>query len=235
MSRPVGTRHAGRDCRNNSAIVLQSGARSPHESFPLCRSAAESEAACASPPVSTRGAKAECADRRLAIVPLPTQGSPPSCRPGSLAPRRSIHSVHLRSRHRWPRRRMAGSDHGVCHAPLPDFVQHPRRDRHLDEVRVVVDGRENSPQTLPCAAVRALSPSEHAVFPWPKTAPVGNRSVLEVFALNRRRQTIPRRPARRRPGRADKRGRRGPRRGGGGRRSRARPRRARGEPRGAPP
>jgi len=78
-------------------------------------------------------------------------------------------------------------------APLRFFIHHTDAalpamlllwlDRHLDEVRVVVDGRDGPPQTLPCAGVRPLSPSEHAVFPWPKTAPVGYRSVLEVFAL----------------------------------------------------
>jgi len=78
-------------------------------------------------------------------------------------------------------------------APLRFFVHHTDAalpatlllwlSRHLVGVRVQVEDSGLSPETLPPERVRPLQPSEHAVFPWPKTAPVGYRSVLEVFAL----------------------------------------------------
>lgn len=78
-------------------------------------------------------------------------------------------------------------------APLRFFIHHTDAalpamlqlwlSRHLVEVRVLAEASGGSPATLKANPVRALAPSEHAVFPWPKTAPVGYRSVLEVFAL----------------------------------------------------
>lgn len=52
--------------------------------------------------------------------------------------------------------------------------------RHLSGVTVRGPASEHR---LPATAVRVLSAAESAVVPWPDTAPLGYRSVLEFFAL----------------------------------------------------
>lgn len=75
--------------------------------------------------------------------------------------------------------------------PLRVFLHHPSAalpatlllwlTRHLH--RVTVHSGDGPRVELPAGAVVPLSAAESPVFPWPDTAPLGYRSVLELFAI----------------------------------------------------